>query len=474
MKKAVFLVLGLALLAVGAWRWQMGQWPTPAAVTAWWNGDAGAAQQRTGAGPNASGGGQRGARGGGPSATPLPVTTAVAERKDVPVILDALGTVQAYATVTVRAQVSGTLLEVPFKEGQEVKKGDVLARIDARTYQAALDQAKASKAQLEAQLANARLDLRRYVALARADGVTQQQADTQRATVAQLEAQVQAAQAQIDSAQTQLDYTTIRSPIDGRVGLRQVDAGNLVSSGDTTGLVTITQLRPIAITFTLPQQELPRVLTALQAGTVPVDALVRGEHGQVAKGTVETVDNLVDSTTGTIKLKARFENTSSQLWPGAFVNVRVQVEVLKQVLVIPLVAVQRGPNGAFAFVVQPDMTVRQAPLTLGTLTADSAVVQGGLNPGDRVVSSGALRLFDGSRVALAEGEAPVTGGVTGGTRPARPAGMGQGSGVPGAGDGQRVRGDRRGENGEGGFRRPPSGSQPSGEGGQPPSRSPAP
>lgn len=412
MKKLLWFGVVLAVAAGGGavfWREQTGRWPNLADV-------AGLGQV---GGPPAGTPAAAGARGRAGSGPALPVTTALAEKRDLPIMLDALGTVQAYATVTIRPQVSGVLLEAPFREGQEVKKGDVIARIDPRTYQASLDQALATKAQHEAQLANARLDLRRYEALARTDGVTRQQADTQRATVAQYEAQVAADQAQIDAARTQLDYTTIRSPIEGRMGLRLTDPGNLVTSGDSTGLVTITQLRPIAITFTLPQQELPRVLAALSAGEVPVEARVRGEQGLLVRGVLETLDNQVDSTTGTIKLKARFENAEAQLWPGAFVNIRLRVATLRQALVIPLVAVQRGPNGPFAFVVQPDMSVKQQALSLGTLTPEFAVVEQGLQPGERVVSSGALRLFDGSRVA------PVDASGESAPRGPRP-GQGQG------------------------------------------------
>ncbi|HYZ31270.1 MAG TPA: efflux RND transporter periplasmic adaptor subunit, partial [Crenalkalicoccus sp.] len=367
----------------------------------WWWGR----QAATPAAERAAGAGRRG--GGG---APVPVTVSAAQRQDVPITLDAIGTVQALNTITVRAQVDGQLVEVAFTEGQEVKAGDLLARIDQRTYQAALDQATAKKAQDEAMLANARLDLQRYTTLARSDGVSRQQADTQRATVAQNEAQVAADQAAIDNARALLSYTTIGAPIAGRLGLRLVDPGNLVRATDATGIVTITQVQPMGVVFTLPQQDLGRVLDALRRGPVPVTAVQQSASGPVSSGTLLTLDNQVDPTTGTIKLKASFPNEDRRLWPGAFVTVHLQVDTVKDATTIPLVAVQRGPDGAYAFLLRPDRTVEQRPLTLGPLTEQAAVVTKGLAVGDQVVTSGALRLSPGAQVALAgpppEGGAP--------------------------------------------------------------------
>ena len=266
---------------------------------------------------------------------PIPVLVATAEQKDVPIYLDALGTVQAFNTVTVKAMVDGPLNTVNFTEGQDVKKGDVLAQIDPRTYQAALDQAVAKKAQDEAQLANARLDLARYTKLVANNYTSAQQADTARAQVAQLEAQVKQDQAQIDTARTQLGYTTITSPLDGRTGMRQVDAGNIVHASDTTGIVMLTQLQPISVVFTLPQQtlpaggegdgarELPKVLAYAQGAT-------GSQAGLLDTGTLTVLDNQVDPTTGTIKLKATFPNPGYRLWPGAFVGVQVQVDTANE------------------------------------------------------------------------------------------------------------------------------------------------
>ncbi|MDB5371970.1 MAG: hypothetical protein JWP04_612, partial [Belnapia sp.] len=349
----------------------------------------------------------RGARGAA-----VPVTVAAAQRQDVPIMLDAIGTVQAFNTITIRAQVDGQLTEIAFTEGQMVKQGDVLARIDPRSYQAALDQAVAKKAQDEALLANARLDLQRYTTLARTEGVSRQQQDTQRATVAQYEAVVASDQALIDSARTQLSFTTIRAPISGRVGLRLVDQGNLLRSGDATGIVTVSQLQPIATTFTLPQQEIGRVLEALQRGPVPVQALRpagggQGGNAEPIMGELLTIDSAVDATTGTIKLKATFGNEDGRLWPGAFVTIRLRIDTVPNAVTVPLVAVQRGPDGAFAFILKPDQTVEQRPLQLGVLTASEAVVRRGVEPGDKVVTSGALRLNQGTAVIATDDATPA-------------------------------------------------------------------
>ena len=336
----------------------------------------------------------------------VPVTVAPVTRKDLPVLLDALGTVQALNTITVRSQVDGILVEVAFTEGQEVRRGDVLARIDPRTYAAAVAQAEAKLAQDQALLANSRLDLQRYVDLARNNGASRQQLDTQRALVAQNEAQVQADQAALDTARVQLDYTTIRSPVDGRVGLRLVDQGNIVRAGDTTGLVVVTQIDPITVIYTLPQQDLPRILAAMREG--PVEVLIVAPDGSTrATGTLLTPDNQVDSTTGTIKLKAIFPNPDRQLWPGAFVNVRMLVGTIRQAVTIPLVAVQRGPDGTYAFVLKEDDTVEQRPITTGFINATDAVVTRGLRPDEKVVTSGALRLNAGTTVQVMEPVVPA-------------------------------------------------------------------
>ncbi|PHK93932.1 efflux transporter periplasmic adaptor subunit [Pseudoroseomonas rhizosphaerae] len=416
--RLILLLLLLLLLAGGGYHfWTQRQ---EAAAPA----GQGAAQGAARTAPGAPSGGRRGAAGG--AGIPIPVTVAAAARKDLVLTLDALGTVQALNSITVRSQVSGQLMEVRFQEGQEVKAGEILARIDDRTYAAALAQAEAKKAYDQAQLENARADLRRYQGLLSASGVTRQQVDTQRAQVAMFEAQIAQDQAAIDTARTQLDYTTIRAPIDGRVGLRQVDPGNLVGSGDATGIVTITQMRPIGVSFTLPQGELARLRRAMAAGPVMVETLPEPVSGQAAtrgaapppaaaaaaraepaRGMVLTIDNQIEATTGTVRVKAVFPNDDMRLWPGAFVSLRLAIETVPGALVIPLVAVQQGPNGPYAFVARPDNTVEQRPLVLGAVTLAEAVVRDGLRPGEQVVTSGGLRLNNGSRIVPASADAPA-------------------------------------------------------------------
>jgi len=332
------------------------------------------------------------------------VVVATADRRDVPVYQDGLGTVQAYYTVTVHTMVDGPLLSVNFREGQAVHKGDVLAQIDPRSFQAALDQAVAKKAQDEALLANARVDQARYQKLVANNYTSSQQADTQKSLVAQLEAQVRQDQAQIDTARTQLSYATIVAPIDGLLGIRQVDAGNIVHAADTTGLVVLTQLQPVSVLFTLPQQTLPAVAAAMQHGAPAVLAYAQGPNGSAAKlldtGVLAVLDNQVDPTTGTIKLKATFPNHDLLLWPGGFVGVRLQVDTARQAVVVPPAAVQRGPRGAYVFVVDGDGTKRQ-PVTVGYEDQQAAIIAEGLSGGERVVVDGASRLSDGSKVTIA-------------------------------------------------------------------------
>ena len=337
----------------------------------------------------------------------IPVLVAQAETRDVPIYLEGLGTVQASATVTVKPMVDGPLIEVRFKEGQDVHAGDVLVRIDPRTYQAALDQAVAKKKQDEATLANARLDVGRYAKLAATAYASAQQYDTARATVAQLEAQVQSDQAQIDSARTQLSYTTITSPIDGRVGFRQVDAGNIVHAADATGLAVLTTLRPILVQFTLPQQSLPAVAAAMAEGApdvlaLPQDAGAAPDAPVLDRGTLTVLDNQVDTTTGTIRLRARFPNDRLTLWPGAFVTVQLKVDTRRDATVVPPVSVQRGPLGPYVYVVNADQTVSRRLVKLGHEDLLAAIVTAGLQPGERVVIDGASRLTDGAKVAIVQ------------------------------------------------------------------------
>ena len=305
---------------------------------------------------------------------PVPVVDAPARIADMPVYLNGVGTARARNTVTVRPQVDGKILSIKFREGQEVKRGDVLALIDPATYQAQLDQAKAKKALDEAQLANAQRDLARYAQLA-ANVVAQKTIDTQRALVEQFTAQLKLDDAAIANAQAYLDYTTIVAPIDGRTGIRMVDEGNLVRASDA-GIVMITEIKPIAVIYTLPQQQLAQINAAQARGTVTVEALDADGKTVIDRGTLQVVDNQVDQTTGTVRMKAEFPNANLQLWPGQFVNVRILTETLSQVVVIPTPAVQRGPNGTFAYVVQDDR-VGLRPITVGLQTETTAVITQG-------------------------------------------------------------------------------------------------
>jgi multidrug efflux system membrane fusion protein len=354
----------------------------------------------------------RRARPGSAEGDPIPVLVATAVTADVPEYLDALGTVQAFNTVSVKAMIDGPLISVQFKEGQDVKAGDVLARIDARPYQAALDQAQGKKAQDEATLANARVDLARYQKLVANAYTSGQTADTQKATVAQLVAQIQQDQAQIDTAKTNLSYTTITSPLDGRTGIRQVDAGNIVHASDTTPLTVITQLQPISVVFTLPQQNLGAVANAMQGGASPeVLALPQGvaNDGKTVldRGRVAVLDNTVDQGTGTIKLKATFPNPSLALWPGGFVNVRLLIQTDHNVVTVPPTAMQRGPQGSYVYVVKDAATVSRRPVQAGHEDENIAVVTAGLQAGDRVVTDGASRLMDGSKVKVQDSTTPA-------------------------------------------------------------------
>lgn len=339
-------------------------------------------------------------------ADPIPVLVARAERHDVAIRLDGLGTVQASATVTLKPMVDGPLIAVLFKEGDDVRKGQVLARIDPRAYQATLDSAVAKKKQDEATLANDRLDMARYDKLVTNAYTSAQQAAAARAAVAEMEAQVQADQASIDSARTQLSYTTLASPIDGRIGFRQVDAGNIVHASDTTGLAVITTLKPILVQFTLPQQSLPQVAAAMAAGEAEVEALPQEagaptERTVLDRGTLSVLNNQVDSTTGTISLRASFPNEKLTLWPGAFVAVRLRVATLRNALTVPPVAVLRGPQGPYVYVIDADNLAHRRAVTPAHEDLTTAAIASGLTEGEQVVIDGASRLTDGAKVRLA-------------------------------------------------------------------------
>ena len=344
---------------------------------------------------------------------PVPVLAAEARVADVPVYLDGVGTTRALNMVTVHSQVDGTLISVNFREGQDVKAGDVLARIDPTTYQAQLDQATAKKALDEAQLANARLDLERYSNLVKSNAVSRQQVDTTRALVAQLEAQARLDQGAIDNARAYLNWCTIVAPIGGRVGIRLVDQGNLIHASDPTGIAVLTQIRPISVLFTLPQQQLGQVNKAFAKVPLSVEATESDSKHVLDRGILQVVNNQVDQTTGTVQLKAEFPNGDLQLWPGQFVNVRLLIDTLHQVVVVPTAAVQRGPNGTFVYWLQPDGTVSVRLVGVTQQDESQAVIANGLQAKDRVVTSGFAQLADGRKVTVSgeggTGAAPSPG-----------------------------------------------------------------
>jgi multidrug efflux system membrane fusion protein len=344
---------------------------------------------------------RQGRGGGAGGGFPVPVTASAARTTDVPVFLEGVGTIKALNTVTVRPQVEGRILSINFTEGQDVKKGDVLAKIDPATYQAQYDQAVAKKALDEALLANTRRDLQRYEKVGTL-AQSQQQIDTQRALVRQQEAQVKADQAAIDNASAVLGYTDIIAPINGRTGIRLVDEGNLVHSGDATGIVVITEIQPISGIFTLPQQQLPLVRKGMMAGPLTAEAFTTDGKSELDVGILKVIDNQIDPSTGTVRMKADFPNTNLQLWPGQFVNVRLRVDTLKNVVVVPTPAVQRGPNGAFVYVVTNDNTATMRLVQVGEQTDTDAVIGQGLTAGEKVVTSGFGRLSEGSKVAVSE------------------------------------------------------------------------
>jgi multidrug efflux system membrane fusion protein len=347
---------------------------------------------QTAAGKSASQSGR-----GGPGG-PVPVVAGLVEKRDVPIYLDGIGTVQAYNTVTVHPQVSGTLTTVAFKEGQDVKKGDLIAVIDPRPYQAALDGAIAKKNQDIAQLNNAKVLLDRDTDLFKKGVLDHQSYDTQRYLVDQLDATVKADQAAIDNAQTQLSYTQITAPFDARCGIRQMDQGNLVSPSST--LVVLTQLKPISVVFTLPQQNLIEINEAYSHGALKVTALDSSQSKALAQGTLAVVDNEIDTTTGTVRLKANFSNEDLKLWPGQFVNTRLLVSTQKDGLVVPASVVQRGPNGTFAYVITPNNTAEMRPVEVGQIDGGQALINSGLHDGERVVVDGQYKLQPGALVQI--------------------------------------------------------------------------
>jgi multidrug efflux system membrane fusion protein len=349
---------------------------------------------------------------------PVPVTVVPAARKDVPILLRNIGAVQAGQSAAIRPRVDGTLEQVLFTEGQEVKKGELIARLDPRPYQAVLDQALARKAATEATLANARLDLARSTDLARGQFASRQAVDTRTAQVAQLEAQLKADEAAISAAQVNLDYTSITAPFDGRMGLRSVDPGNVVRfANDNAIIVTISQIKPVVVVFTLPQDSLPAIQDAMARGTLPATAHTPDDRTVLGQGELITTDSVIDQTTGTIRLKARFPNETTRLWPGQFVNVRLQLEVQKGVVAVPSIAVQRGPQGLFVYTVKDDNTVDIARVELGQDDGTLAIIRRGLEEGVRVVVAGQSRLRAGARVTINTPGGPPPGAAPQTPRP---------------------------------------------------------
>ena len=329
---------------------------------------------------------------------PIAVDTAAVSHADVPIYLQGLGTVQAFYTVTVTARVDGELQKIAFTEGQNVRKGDLLAQIDPRPNQAAYDQALATKAKDASLLANAKRDFDRYTLLQPQNLASKQTVDTARALVDQLAAQLQVDQAIIDNARTQLDYTRITSPINGRTGIRLIDPGNIVRAAGTTGIVVVTQVQPISVVFTLPEEELSAVGAALALGPVPVTTLSRDGNTELDRGTLALIDNEIDQTTGTARLKATFGNANNTLWPGQYVNARVLVRTERNALTLPSAALQLGPNGPFTYVIKDDSTVEVRALKIGDESGGLVVIKDGLALNERVVTSNQYRLQQGAHV----------------------------------------------------------------------------
>lgn len=364
----------------------------------------------------------KGAAGLGSRATP--VVAAVATAGDVNVHLAGLGTVTPLATVAVKSRVDGQLMKVLFKEGQVVRAGEVLAEIDARPFQVQLDTALGQMARDQALLRNARIDLDRYRVLLEQDSVAKQQFDTQEALVRQFEATLKIDQAAVDAARLQLSYCRITAPVSGRVGLRQVDAGNIVRTSDANGLVVITRLQPITVVFTIPEDNLPPVMKKLRAGEkLGVDAFDRADKVKLASGVLLTADNQIDPATGTVKLKAEFDNRDNALFPSQFVNVRLLIDVQSDATLVPAAAVQRGTPGTFVYVVSAESTVSIRKVRLGPVQGELVAIESGLRPGERVVVDGADKLREGAKVeattsqARAAAIAPKKGGKASGGEP---------------------------------------------------------
>jgi multidrug efflux system membrane fusion protein len=347
------------------------------------------------------------AKAGDPNARPLPVVAATTRKGTIEVYIDALGTVTPRNTVVVHTRVDGQLMSVAFREGQNVKAGELLAQIDPRPFEVQLTQANGQMARDQAQLKNAQVDLERYRTLLAQDSISKQQVDTQEALVRQDQGVVESDQGAIDSAKLQLVYSRVTAPISGRVGLRQVDPGNIVHASDSNGLVTITQVQPITVIYPVPEDNVPRIVKRMQGGQdIAVDAFDRSGKIKLATGHLLTIDNQIDTATGTVKLRAEFPNQDSALFPNQFVNVRMGIETRQDATLVPTAAIQRGSPGTFVFLVKPDKTVAVSPVKVGAVEGETIEVQSGLQPGDLVVVDGADKLREGSKVELIDPNAP--------------------------------------------------------------------
>src|SRR2546422_1075642 len=390
-------VLILGVIAIGAWYFR-GSRPASEAAN-----------------PAAPGATSRGRGGPGMGNFVVPVVVATAQRGDLPVYFNGLGTVTAFNTVTVRSRVDGQLISVAFKEGQFVHEGDLLAQIDPRPFQVQLEQALGQLAKDQAQRRDAEVNLERFKLLFKEGVIAQQQLDTQAALVGQFDGAIASDQAQINNAKLQLTYSHITAPISGRIGLRLVDAGNIVHASDTNGLLVITQLQPISVIFSLPQDQLPQVMTKLRSGTqLPVEAYDRDDTAKIATGKLQTIDNQIDVTTGTYKLKSIFSNEDNALFPNQFVNVHLLVDIKRGLTVVPAAAIQRGPQGTYVYAAGNDNTVKIRTVTIAQTTGNSVGLSAGLNPGDVVVIDGQDKLQDGTKInpstapgASGSGRAPV-------------------------------------------------------------------
>jgi multidrug efflux system membrane fusion protein len=369
------------------------------------------------------------AGGKGAGAPPMPVVAAPARKGNIDVYIDALGTVTPLNNVIVHTRVDGQLMSVAFREGQNVKAGDLLAQIDPRPFEVMLTQANGQMARDQAQLKNAQVDLQRYQTLLAQDSISSQQVDTQAALVRQFQGAVESDKGAIDNAKLQITYSRVTAPISGRVGLRQVDAGNIVHAGDSNGLVTITQVQPVTVIYPVPEDNVPRIVKRMQSTqSVAVDAFDRGGKTRLATGKLLTIDNQIDTTTGTVKVKAEFPNTDNALFPNQFVNVRMVVETHEDTTLVPSAAIQRGAPGTFVFLVKEDKTVAVTPVQLGAVSGETTEVSKGLAPGNLVVVDGADKLRDGSSVELIDAAARAAQQTAPPRQNATGAGKGSGKG----------------------------------------------